>query len=101
MFCQAHVNAEETFISVFFNDDLAAYQLPKLRKFDQPYAFNVIMYRWSGRLQFYDAVSPTNYTLLRPPFVILCYDITSHISLESLSTKCLPVVNKQLNYNNN
>lgn len=83
------------------NDDLPPYQLPTLRDSDQPYAFDITLYGRPYRIQFYDTASPTNYTLLHPQFVILCYDISSRASLDSLSTTWLPIVNKYFNYDEN
>lgn len=83
------------------NDDLPPYQLPKLRDSDQPYAFDITLYGRPYRIQFYDTASPINYTLLRPSFVILCYDISSRASLDSLATTWLPIVNKNFNYDEN
>jgi Ras homolog gene family, member A len=40
------------------------------------------MYNRPYRFEFYDTASPQNYTLLRPDFVILCYDINDRTSLE-------------------
>lgn len=39
------------------------------------------MYNRPYRFEFFDTASPENYTLLRPDFVILCYDITDRRSL--------------------
>lgn len=39
------------------------------------------MYHRAYRFEFYDTASPTNYTLLTPDFVILCYDISARPSL--------------------
>ena len=72
-----------------------------MRDIDQPYAFDITLYGRPYRLQFYDTASPQNYTLLHPQFVILCYDISSRASLESLSSTWLPVVNKHFNYDEN
>ncbi|CAO2650185.1 Nn.00g014770.m01.CDS01 [Neocucurbitaria sp. VM-36] len=83
------------------NDDLPPYELPTLRDTDQPFAFDITLYGRPYRLQFYDTASSTNYTLLHPSFVILCYDISSRASLESLSTTWLPIVNKYFNYDEN
>lgn len=83
------------------NDDLPPYELPKLRDSDQPYAFDISLYGRPYRIQFYDTASPTNYTLLHPSFVILCYDISSRASLFSLATTWLPIVNKHFNYDEN
>ncbi|KAH7082768.1 P-loop containing nucleoside triphosphate hydrolase protein [Paraphoma chrysanthemicola] len=83
------------------NDDLPPYELPKLRAIDQPYAFDITLYDRPYRIQFYDTASPTNYTLLHPSFVILCYDISSRASLFSLAKTWLPIVNKHFNYDEN
>jgi Ras family protein A len=83
------------------NDDLPPYELPKLRDSDQPYAFNISLYDRPYRIQFYDTASPTNYTLLHPAFVILCYDISSRASLQSLTTTWLPIINKHFNHDEN
>lgn len=83
------------------NDDLPPYELPKLRDVDQPYAFDISLYGRPYRLQFYDTASPTNYTLLQPSFIILCYDISSRASLDSLSSRWLPIVNTHFNYDEN
>ncbi|EUC43650.1 hypothetical protein COCMIDRAFT_27915 [Bipolaris oryzae ATCC 44560] len=82
-------------------DDLPPYELPTLRDIDQPFAFDITLYGRPYRLQFFDTASPYNYTLLKPQFVILCYDISSRASLESLSTTWLPIVNKYFNYDEN
>lgn len=39
------------------------------------------MYNRPYRFEFSDTASPENYTLLRPNFVILCYDISDRRSL--------------------
>jgi GTPase SAR1 family protein len=39
------------------------------------------MYNRPYRFEFSDTASPQNYTLLRPNFVILCYDISDRRSL--------------------
>ncbi|KAF1848983.1 P-loop containing nucleoside triphosphate hydrolase protein [Cucurbitaria berberidis CBS 394.84] len=83
------------------NDDLPPYELPTLRDNDQPFVFDITLYGRPYRLNFYDTSSPTNYTLLHPNFVILCYDISSRASLEALSSTWLPIVNKHFNYDDN
>ena len=83
------------------NDDLPPYSLPTLRDSDQPFEFDISLYNRPYKLQFYDTKSPENYTLLRPQFVILCYDISSRSSLESLSKTWLPIVNGHYNYDEN
>ncbi|KAI8930933.1 hypothetical protein NX059_011948 [Plenodomus lindquistii] len=77
------------------------YSLPTLHDSSQPFAFDITLYGRPYRLNFYDTSSPTSYILLRPQFVILCYSIASRASLESLSTRWLPVVNQHFNYDEN
>jgi Ras family protein A len=69
-----------------------------LRDSDQPFAFNITLYRRPYALNFYDTASPTNYQLLHPDFLILCYDISSRSSLHSISTRWRELVNKLYNY---
>lgn len=80
------------------NDELPPYELPQLRDIDQPYPFNVTLYRRPYALSFYDTASPTHYTLLRPEFIILCYDISSRASLYSVRTRWRELVNSHYNY---
>ena len=58
--------------------------LPALRDEDQPFVYEIRMYNRPYRFEFYDTASPTNYTLLRPDFVILCYDISDRRTLKNL-----------------
>ena len=39
------------------------------------------MYNRSYRLEFYDTASPEHYTLLKPDFIVLCYDVHDRRSL--------------------
>jgi len=55
--------------------------LPLLRDLDQPFVWDIRMYNRRYRFEFSDTASPTNYTLLSPSFIILCYDISSRPSL--------------------
>ncbi|KAL8830492.1 MAG: hypothetical protein Q9191_001396 [Dirinaria sp. TL-2023a] len=52
-----------------------------LRDLDQPFPFDIKLYNRPYRFEFYDTGSPTNYTLLTPDFVILCYDVSNRRSL--------------------
>jgi GTPase SAR1 family protein len=54
---------------------------------DQPFQFRVRTGGESINFLFHDTASPTNYTLLHPDFVILCYDISNRQTLESLTTR--------------
>ncbi|KAF2260937.1 P-loop containing nucleoside triphosphate hydrolase protein [Lojkania enalia] len=80
------------------SDDPPPYSLPVLRDMDQPFRFNITLYRRPYTLQFYDTASPTNYTLLQPSFIILCYDISNRDSLYSLRGKWRTLVNTHFNY---
>ena len=80
------------------SDSLPPYDLPRLRDLDQPYNFDISMYNRSFRFQFYDTSSPTNYTLLHPDFLILCYDISKRSTLESLRSRWKWEVESHFNY---
>ena len=80
------------------DDKLPPYELPKLRDMDQPFSFNVTLYRRPYSLNFYDTASPTNYTLLRPDFIILCYDISRRETLDSIRRRWRVLVNTHFNY---
>ncbi len=69
------------------DDALPPYELRPPRDLDQPFLFNIKLFGRPYRFQFYDTASPTNYTLLRPDVLILCYDISRRQTLESLGTK--------------
>ncbi|KAK4891848.1 hypothetical protein LTR27_009547 [Elasticomyces elasticus] len=58
--------------------------LPTLHALDQPYPFNISLYNRKYRLEFSDTASPTNYTLLKPAVIILCYSIADPVSLHNL-----------------
>ncbi|MCJ1391288.1 hypothetical protein MMC18_004151 [Xylographa bjoerkii] len=55
-----------------------------LRDLDQPFLYDIRMYNRLYRFQFYDTASPENYTLLRPNFVILCYNVSDRKSLDNV-----------------
>ncbi|KAF2743808.1 P-loop containing nucleoside triphosphate hydrolase protein [Sporormia fimetaria CBS 119925] len=80
------------------SDSLPPYSLPALRDSDQPFAFNVTLYNRPYALNFYDTASPTNYTLLRPDFIILCFDISARGTLQAIRTHWRAVVNAHFNY---
>lgn len=54
---------------------------PLLKDLDQPFMYDIRMYNRGYRFQFYDTASSESYSLLRPDFVILCYDISDRRSL--------------------
>lgn len=73
--------------------------LPVLRDLDQPFPFNISLYRRPYRFEFYDTASPHNYTLLKPAVVILCYSIASPESLKSVHTHWKTIVETHFNDN--
>jgi GTPase SAR1 family protein len=58
----------------------------------------VTLYGRPYALNFFDTASPTNYTLLRPDFILLCYDVSKRDTLHSLRTRWRVVVNSHFNY---
>ena len=55
-----------------------------LRDEDQPFVYDIRMYNRPYRFEFYDTASPSNYTLLQPDFIILCYDVSDRRTLRNL-----------------
>lgn len=56
------------------------------------------MYNRPYRFEFSDTASPTNYTLLRPAVIILCYSIADPQSLTNVHTYWKQIVEKHFNY---
>ena len=52
-----------------------------LRDSDQPFIFDITFFNCPYRFEFYDSSSPDNWTLLQPHVIVLCYDISSRLSL--------------------
>lgn len=75
------------------------YNIPVLRDLDQPFIFNITLYARPYRFQFYDTASHNNYTLLRPDFIIMCYDISRRSTIESLKSVWRYQVETHFNYN--
>jgi GTPase SAR1 family protein len=57
------------------------------------------MYNRPYRFHFYDTSSPENWTLLKPQFIILCYDISRRSTLYSLKSRWKNFVEAHFNYN--
>ncbi|KAF8863984.1 P-loop containing nucleoside triphosphate hydrolase protein [Acephala macrosclerotiorum] len=55
--------------------------LDLLRDGDQPFIFEIKFFNRPYRFSFYDTASPENWTLLTPDVIVLCYDISSRLSL--------------------
>lgn len=52
-----------------------------LRDENQPFVFDVSFKNGPYRLEFYDTASPEEWTRLTPDLIVLCYDISSRLSL--------------------
>ena len=52
-----------------------------LRDNDQPFIFDISFFNKPYRFEFYDTASPENWTLLLPNVIVLCYDISSRLSI--------------------
>src|SRR3954451_20182592 len=52
-----------------------------LRDGDQPFIFDIRFFNKPYRFEFYDTASPQNWKLLEPNLIVLCYDISSRLSL--------------------
>lgn len=72
--------------------------LPALRDLDQPFSFDVSLYNRPYRFEFSDTASPTNYTLLKPAVIILCYSIADPESLVNLRSTWKTFVESHFNY---
>lgn len=74
--------------------------LPTLRDEDQPFVFDIRGRNASQtfRLEFFDTASPTNFTLLRPSMIILCYDISIRDTLKEVQTRWKNLVETHFNY---
>ncbi|PSN72117.1 P-loop containing nucleoside triphosphate hydrolase protein [Corynespora cassiicola Philippines] len=81
-----------------YDDSLPPYELPTLRDIDQPYTFNISLYNRPYTLSFYDTSSPTNYTLIKPSFIVLCFDISKRSTLASIRNHWINQVNTHFNY---
>ncbi|KAH8819993.1 P-loop containing nucleoside triphosphate hydrolase protein [Xylogone sp. PMI_703] len=55
-----------------------------LQDSNQPFIFDISFKNSSYRLEFYDTSSPENWTALTPDVIVLCYDISSRLSLINL-----------------
>lgn len=56
------------------------------------------MYNRPYRFDFYDTASPTNFTLLKPAVIILCYSIADPDTLTSVQTYWKNLVETHFNY---
>ncbi|KAI9810806.1 MAG: hypothetical protein M1832_001108 [Thelocarpon impressellum] len=80
---------KSTFLSRLSNgrDGLQSKQIIPLRDLDQPFVYSIHLFNRPYRLEFSDTASPTNYTLLNPKVVILCYDVSNRATLASIEER--------------
>ncbi|TVY67392.1 Ras-like GTP-binding protein Rho1 [Lachnellula suecica] len=52
-----------------------------LKDMNQPFIFDIKLSATPYRFQLFDTASPENWTLLTPNIIVLCYDISSRLSL--------------------
>jgi len=52
-----------------------------LKDTNQPFVFDIKFYNRPYRFEFYDTAYPETWTLLTPNVLVLCYDISSRLSL--------------------
>ncbi|GAB1734906.1 hypothetical protein NU195Hw_g7405t1 [Hortaea werneckii] len=71
--------------------------LPTLHDLNQPFPFDILMYNRPYRFEFSDTASPTNYTLLDPAVIVLCYSIADPASLANLRTKWIRIAEDHFN----
>lgn len=85
------------------NDDdpssqLPPYDLPKLNDLNQPFEFRMRIQGQRWRFHFYDTSSPLHYTQIQPNLIVLCFDISSRASLESLPVRWKPLLDVHYNF---
>ncbi|KAI6937494.1 hypothetical protein KC366_g6311 [Hortaea werneckii] len=71
--------------------------LPTLHDLNQPFPFDIRMYNRPYRFEFSDTSSPSNYTLLDPAVIVLCYSIADPASLANLRTKWIRIAEDHFN----
>ncbi|KAI7343140.1 hypothetical protein KC320_g9346 [Hortaea werneckii] len=71
--------------------------LPTLHDLNQPFPFDIRMYNRPYRFEFSDTASPTNYTLLDPAVIVLCYSIADPASLANLRKKWIRIAEDHFN----
>ena len=52
-----------------------------MKDINQPFIFDIKISHKPYRFQLYDTASPENWTLLSPHIIVLCYDISTRLSL--------------------
>lgn len=61
-----------------------------LRDLDQPFVFELRSRKAEYRIEFHDTSGPTNWRLIRPDLVVVCYDISQRLSLINLQRVVRP-----------
>jgi len=61
-----------------------------LRDGDQPFIFDIRFFNKPYRFEFYDTASPESWKLLNPNLIVLCYDISSRLSLINIQRLVCP-----------
>ncbi|TLD11026.1 hypothetical protein PgNI_05737, partial [Pyricularia grisea] len=56
-------------------------EITLLRDSDQPFFFELRSRKGVYRIEFHDTSGPTNWRLLQPDFIVICYDISRRLSL--------------------
>ncbi|CAG8956987.1 hypothetical protein HYFRA_00012466 [Hymenoscyphus fraxineus] len=68
--------------------------IPLLRDENQPFVFEIKFGNKPFRFEFYDTASPNSWKLLTPSVIILCYDISSRISLIDVQRLWSPLLSQ-------
>jgi Ras family protein A len=63
-----------------------------LKDTNQPFVFDIKFYDRPYRFEFYDTASPETWKLLHPHVVVLCYDISSRLSLINIQRYVGPLL---------
>ncbi|TVY56219.1 GTP-binding protein rhoA [Lachnellula cervina] len=66
--------------------------IPLLKDINQPFVFDISLKSTPYRFHLYDTASPESWTLLTPHVVILCYDISSRLSLINVQRLWTPKI---------
>jgi hypothetical protein len=62
-----------------------------LRDTDQPFIFDISFFNRPYRFEFYDTSSPENWTLVQPDVIVLCYDVSTRLSLINVQRVVCPL----------
>jgi Ras family protein A len=74
--------------------------LTLLKDSDQPFCFDIRFYNRPYRFEFYDTGSPDHWALLKPHVIVLCYDVSSRLSLINVQrVVCLSLIYEDIYMN--